>query len=202
MGLHRHVRECILCSKTKKSNTGNARVGHPSFCRWRWITITYMCFDTLWPRQNGRYFPGDIFTCIFLNENVSISIKISLKFGPRCPINNIQQWSATSHYLNQWWLVYWRMCASIRLNELRQNRRLNELVELLVLRCVMNEKVWPRKYTQDFVLLGLAVKWKFHNILCPQWHCSFHTWIKIRFYTANIKQKFQLTCVHCAVHRF
>ena len=31
----------------------------------------------------------DIFKCIFLNENVRISIKISLKFVPKRPINNI-----------------------------------------------------------------------------------------------------------------
>ena len=29
-----------------------------------------------------------IFKCIFLNGNVWISIKISLKFVPMCPINN------------------------------------------------------------------------------------------------------------------
>ena len=45
--------------------------------------------NTLRPRQNGRHFPDDIFKCIFLNENVSISIKISLKFVPKGPINNI-----------------------------------------------------------------------------------------------------------------
>ena len=45
---------------------------------------------TLRPRQNGRHFPDDMFKCIFLNENTSISIKISLKFVPRGPINNIQ----------------------------------------------------------------------------------------------------------------
>ena len=31
----------------------------------------------------------DIFKCIFLNDNVWIPIKISLKFVPKCPINNI-----------------------------------------------------------------------------------------------------------------
>ena len=41
------------------------------------------------PRQNGHHFPDDIFKCIFLNENVWISIKISLKFAPKGPINNI-----------------------------------------------------------------------------------------------------------------
>ena len=45
--------------------------------------------NTLRPRQNGRHFPDDIFRCIFLNENVQISIKISLKFVPKGPINNI-----------------------------------------------------------------------------------------------------------------
>ena len=41
------------------------------------------------PRQNGRHFADDIFKCIFLNENVWIPIKISLKFVPKGPINNI-----------------------------------------------------------------------------------------------------------------
>ena len=46
-------------------------------------------FNTLRPRQNGRHFADDIFKCIFLNENVWISIKISLKFVPKGPINDI-----------------------------------------------------------------------------------------------------------------
>ena len=45
--------------------------------------------NTLRPRQNGRHFPDDIFKWIFFNENVWISIYISLKFVPRGPINNI-----------------------------------------------------------------------------------------------------------------
>ena len=45
--------------------------------------------NTLRPRQNGRHFADDIFKCIFLNENVLISIKISLKFVPKGQINNI-----------------------------------------------------------------------------------------------------------------
>ena len=32
--------------------------------------------NTLRPREDGRHFPDDIFKCIFLNENVYISIKI------------------------------------------------------------------------------------------------------------------------------
>ena len=47
------------------------------------------CFNTLRPRQNGRHFPDDIFKWIFLNENIWISIDISLKFVSKDPINNI-----------------------------------------------------------------------------------------------------------------
>ena len=56
---------------------------------WRWLkTWVENPINTLRPRQNGRYFPDDIFKCIFLNENVWISIKFSLKFVPKVPINN------------------------------------------------------------------------------------------------------------------
>ena len=37
---------------------------------------------------NGRHFADDIFKCIFLNENVWIQIKISLKLVPKGPIKN------------------------------------------------------------------------------------------------------------------
>ena len=58
--------------------------------------------------------------CIFLNENVWIAIKSSLKIVPNGPNKNISAlvqimaWrhQATSHYLNQWWY------ASLNLNEL------------------------------------------------------------------------------------
>ena len=46
-------------------------------------------FNTLRPRQNGCHFADDIFKCIFLNENLWILSKISLKFFPKGPINNI-----------------------------------------------------------------------------------------------------------------
>ena len=45
--------------------------------------------NILRPRQNGRQFADDTFKRIFLKENVRISIKISLKFVPKSPIDNI-----------------------------------------------------------------------------------------------------------------
>ena len=41
------------------------------------------------PRQNGLHFPDDIFKFVFLDENVWISLKISLKFVTMERINNI-----------------------------------------------------------------------------------------------------------------
>ena len=48
-----------------------------------------MKVNTLRPRQNGRHFPDNIFKCIFLKENIWISINILLKFIPKGPINDI-----------------------------------------------------------------------------------------------------------------
>ena len=45
--------------------------------------------NLLRPTWNRRHFADDIFKCIFFNKNVLISIKISLKFIPKGPINNI-----------------------------------------------------------------------------------------------------------------
>ena len=69
--------------------------------------------NTLRWRQNGRQFPDDKFKCISFDENVWISLKMSMKFVPKVRINNITSlvlimaWcgQATSHYLNQWWFI-------------------------------------------------------------------------------------------------
>ena len=59
-----------------------------------WMQIQAFCrvntfINTLRPKQNDRHLADDTFKHIFLNENVRISIKISLKFVPEGPINNI-----------------------------------------------------------------------------------------------------------------
>ena len=54
--------------------------------------LVYVCglvtINTLRPRQNGCHFSKELFTYIFLTENVWISIRISLKFVPKVPIDN------------------------------------------------------------------------------------------------------------------
>ena len=53
------------------------------------LRTVQICINTLKPRQNGRRFADDTFKPIFLNENIQIFVKISMKFVPKVPINNI-----------------------------------------------------------------------------------------------------------------
>ena len=55
---------------------------HKRFAQWEEL-------NTLRPRQNDRHFADDSFKSIFLNENFRLWNKISLKFVPNGPINNI-----------------------------------------------------------------------------------------------------------------
>ena len=69
----------------------------PTFFAYSYTVYGAICYLYIWPqwvntlrpRQNGRRFANDTFKPIFLNENVQISIKISLKFVPKVPIDNI-----------------------------------------------------------------------------------------------------------------
>ena len=70
---------CFLDTGWKLTFTGNTNL------RLWWVTAII----TLRPRQDGRYFAHDTFKRIFLNENVIVAIKISLKFVAKGPINNI-----------------------------------------------------------------------------------------------------------------
>ena len=60
-----------------------------SIASGKWWSLGKCRLNTLRPRRNRRHFSDDIFKCILLNENVLISIKISLEFIPKGPINNI-----------------------------------------------------------------------------------------------------------------
>ena len=66
----------------------DTELGH-HFLIWCVIYLSQSPFNTLRPKQKGWHFLDDIFKCIFLNENVWISLKFSLKFVPRVPIDHI-----------------------------------------------------------------------------------------------------------------
>ena len=98
--------------------------------QWKFIQIEtfsfILWFNTLRLKQNGCHFPENIFKYIFWNEIVWISIKISLKFVPECPVKNIpalvqiMAWHWPGNKLNclkQWWLDYSCMYILLSLNE-------------------------------------------------------------------------------------
>ena len=88
------------------------------------LSLKHNGAETLGPRQNGRHFPDDILKCNFLSENVSISIKISLKSVPKGPINDsalvqITAWRRSGSRNNhQRWLFSCRVYTSLGLKEL------------------------------------------------------------------------------------
>ena len=85
-GVTSDVRE--LLTNPKDTNWFNVMAQSSQVNFFRFMRSHLSC-NTLRPRQDGRYFADDVLKCIFLNENVWISLKIPLKFVRRGPINNI-----------------------------------------------------------------------------------------------------------------
>ena len=110
-------------------------LGHPWFRLWCQI-------NTLRPRQNGCHFADDVLKCIFLNENVWISLKISLKCVPKGPINNIPS-------LVQ--IMVWRRPGDKPLSE-------PMMVNLLTHICVTRPQ-WLNKWSKTCILSIFLHKW-------------------------------------------
>ena len=94
---------------------------------WRIYALLTFVALTHW----GREKIAAIFQTTFSNAFSWMKMfKFRLRFlwslFPRVQLTIFQHWfrywlgagQATSHYLNQWWLVYWRMYVSLGLNEL------------------------------------------------------------------------------------
>ena len=85
-GLDRERINAIILEASKGNRTAETRCWAVAA---RNLPASLHSLNSLRPRQNGRHFADDIFKHIFCNENVWIPIKISLKFVPKGPINNI-----------------------------------------------------------------------------------------------------------------
>ena len=53
-----------------------------------WYHVAQQWLNTLRSEQNGCHWAHDIFSCIFLNKNACVMIKISLKFIPKGSIDS------------------------------------------------------------------------------------------------------------------
>ena len=72
---------------------------------------------------------------------------------------------ATSHYLNQWWLVYWRIYASLGLNELIV--AITEFAILLPSHVVKSLQLFWRSGTR-----GWNLRVPDHHLSCHEYHFS------------------------------
>ena len=89
----------------------------------------------------------------FLEWECLNTIKISLKFVPKGPINNIPPLvQAPSNYLNQWLLVYRRIYVSLRLND---KKHLNFIFELII---APRDDVWYAFQSEQ------EIEWHRHGV--------------------------------------
>ena len=105
--------------------------------------------NSLRPRQNGRLFADDTFKRIFLNDNIRISTKTSLKFVPKGLINNIPALVL---------IMAWRRPGDKPLSEPMLVRSLTHI-------CV----TWPQwvKPSAVYILYKLS---RLHDYWCPGSH--------------------------------
>ena len=117
-------------------------------------TMPYV-INTLRPRKNGRHFADDIFKRIFFNKNVWISIKISLKFVPKGPINKTPALFK---------IMAWRRPGDKPLSDAM-------LVSLLTHKCVTRPQ-WVKEFTTIYPSVGsrngskiqIWIQWNLMNI--------------------------------------
>ena len=116
---------------------------------------------THWARDKiRRHFADDIFKCIFLDANIWISIKIPPKFVPKGPINNIAALVQIMACLNQWCLVYWRVYASLGLNEFCQRLGHGWVITAQCVLCVVITYSYPNLNSGLTRLEGQkSIKW-------------------------------------------
>ena len=146
----------IHCGPYEVSGSWN----HQLYVSWLcWPSEIYYEFNPFRPRQNGCHFPDETSKCIFMNVNVWISHKISLKFVPNVRINNIPA-------LVQ--IMAWHQPGAKPLSE-------PMMVNLLTHKCVTRPQ-WVKSLTITLpfsyqVLLGLDIH-KYHKMFWVLSPCS------------------------------
>ena len=143
--------------------------------------------NTLLSRKNARHFPDAIFKCIFFNENVWISIMVSLKFIPKGPNNNIPA-------LGQ--RMAWRRSGDKPLSE-------PMMVSLLTHICI----TWPQtfKVQYDFINLIFIIG----DLLCgfailccisQSFICVLNCICRLNYLNCSSHHTYIQTCFKCIIH--
>ena len=95
-------------------------------CKMAAILFRHHCVNTLRLRQMDAIFQTTFSNAFSWMKMYEFWLRFHWSLFPRVKITTFQHWfrqclgadQATSHYLNQWWKVYWSIYASLGLSEL------------------------------------------------------------------------------------
>ena len=106
-----------------------------------------------------------------------------------------RQWlgadQATSHYLNRWWLVYWRIYASFGLNELKNGFVSHNFNQRWPNRTYSNHIGWHNSTIINPFNTGNIVKCHYHTV---HFIMMLHT--ALQWQQQNMNQDMKLTAPH------
>ena len=139
---------CPLCDESRVSSPPFVSNRVLRLTHWGWDKMAIICQTTFsntfsWMKMNQ----------FWLKFHLSLFLRVQLTIFQHCFIYWLGADQATSHYLNQWWLVYWCIYASLGLNELITT--VMELCDpgdnfLLCNKCITN----PRSQTKSSDVLS------------------------------------------------
>ena len=113
--------KCFCLSSAKPSSAPNLINWHWHWWMWEIFALTH------WGRDQMDAFSQTTCSRAFSwMKMFEFRLKFHWRLFLRFLLTILQHWfrlwlgadQATSHYLNQWWIVYWRIYASLGLNEL------------------------------------------------------------------------------------
>ena len=165
-----------------------------------WLIINQQCFQEMlgeqvmshcylnqsWPNLTdwGRDKMADIFKRIFFNENVWSSIKISLKFVPKGPINNIPA---------SFQIMAWRRPGDKPLSEAM-------LVSLLTHKCVTRPQWVKDMYASRSTNQLQSSNLHFGILIYSIWFCGFAYWTCWLFLPDIHKKTVDMICCLARSH--
>ena len=129
--------------------------------QYRWMVI---CSNSLthWSRDKMAAVSQTMFSNAFSwMEMYEFRLKFHWSLFLRFQLTIFQHWfrywlgavQATSHYLNQWWLVYWHIYVSLNLNELRWGVKFgSQMCQKNHMRCLQTFLWSVKGYLDDWTL--------------------------------------------------
>ena len=134
------------------------RIHNTQFCEPGVLIVTVIKISR--PRQNVCHFADDGFKCIFMNGNIWISIKISLRFVPKGSVNTI----SALFQIMTWCRIGDNPPSEPMLTRFTDTyiRHWGEMSWMLMYKCTVKTKVWkvviiPKQMDTNCLVLGYGI---------------------------------------------